>query len=73
MIHWKIIKYNRKDDKIGAVASYVDHPDAGISRIGHFTTNQKIFCFKYAIQFTKFNGIRECQHLYSTFLAEKMQ
>lgn len=66
----KLLKTISKDDKIGAVAGCVLHP----SVIFHpNSTSPKIedSNFKYAIQFAKFDGEKEVDHLYSTFLFRK--
>ena len=57
-----------KDEKIGAVGCFVEHPDIDFPECVVSPFIEDVL-FKYAIQFTKFNGIKETNHLYSTFLS----
>ena len=57
-----------KDDKIGAVGCFVEHPDIDFPESITSPFIEDVL-FKYAIQFHKFEGIKETQHLYSTFLS----
>lgn len=55
------------NDKVGAVASVVLHPGAQFHP--NSTSGDIKDCnFKYAVQFARFNGVKEVDHLYSTFL-----
>lgn len=57
-----------KDDKIGAAGCFVEHPDIDFPECVVSPLIEDVL-FKYAIQFHKFEGVRETNHLYSTFLS----
>lgn len=59
--------YHSYNEKVGAVAPIVLHPNTIFEKS---TTSPYIsdVLTKYAIQFHQFEGIQECEHLYSTFL-----
>lgn len=59
-----------RDPKVGAVAGVVSHPDGFLppEATSPFIEDS---LFKYSIQFTKFDSVREVQHLYSTFMFRK--
>ena len=59
-----------EDPKVGAAASCVLHP--GREFPPEVTSSSIKDClFKYAVQFSQFEGIKEVEHLYSTFMYRK--
>lgn len=64
----KLYNILESDSKIGGAASYVEHPDKNFPECCVSPYLEDVL-YKYALQFYKFEGIRECQHFYSTFMA----
>ncbi len=56
--------------QVGAIASTVLHPDK-IFPEGVTSGSMKDVLFKYAAQFASFTGVKEVEHLYSTFLIRR--
>lgn len=56
------------DKKIGAIGGIILHPDTKFPPEATSPSIKDVL-FKYAINFSPFKGLRECQHIYSNFMA----
>lgn len=59
-----------KSPTIGAAACHVAHPEIEFEECATSASIKDVF-FKFAAQFAPFKGIKEVEHLYSTFMFKK--